>query len=714
MQTNLNGGRSFLRSLRNVQFPTCGRMLRNHSLQGMSLVLLAVAITCSAGQVSDSRAAEADVAWWMTPRRMIQTNLREIDARMDSDAYVESLTDCRANVVLFNVGGIVANYPTDLPFQYRNPNMQGDLTAEVVRRLHAQGIRVIGRFDFSKVNESIAAEHPEWLSRDSQGNAYPPYNGQQPTCLNGGYQQECLFAILTEALDRYPLDGVFFNMIGYPRRDYSGRDLGICQCDGCKTRFREMFGLDLTKTANRDDPAYRKYQEFCDRTIRDQFERVRALVKGKNPNVAICTYTADGVDVIRSESNTPQGRGAYEDSEKARRTLLENPGKQLANAAVHFIHYPHRHASVSPHLTRRRLLQQMLNGAWLDFYCIGPFHAQEDRLGLDQVRDIYRFHADNEQWLTNTFELADVGLVVDLAQGSEEHDGWLKILGESHLSFDLVSLAGSDLNQYPALIVPLTRQLNDEAARTLDDYVRGGGRLLLTGGLPVGLSAAGILRCGDVIPHEKGTYVRIREFDRTRLAASVLEKLDLVFLDGELATCEVEQDVQGLLRYIPPAMFGPPEKCYYTQVSETPCLYVRHAGGRGAVAWFPWQIAAHYDRQGHVGHKALAVAALDELLGLPRRVRLKASPLVEINHRAGRSDGFEWISLVNHSGLLDNVLHDPTPIRDVEIQVSPQGAVRTVRLLRAGEEIPFTQKPNGDVICVLPDLDTYEVVLLQQ
>jgi hypothetical protein len=27
MQTNLNGGRSFLRSLRNVQFPTCGRMV---------------------------------------------------------------------------------------------------------------------------------------------------------------------------------------------------------------------------------------------------------------------------------------------------------------------------------------------------------------------------------------------------------------------------------------------------------------------------------------------------------------------------------------------------------------------------------------------------------------------------------------------------------------------------------------------------------------
>jgi len=673
---------------------------------------LAAMIACLAGGPSDTRGGEA-TAWWLTPRRMIQTNLREIDARMDLDAYVAALAECRAEVVLFNVGGIVANYPTDLPFHYRNPHLRGDLTGEVVRRLHAAGIRVIGRFDFSKVNESIAREHPEWLSRDREGNAYPPYNGQQPTCLNGGYQQECLFAILAEALDRYPLDGVFFNMIGYPRQDYSGRNLGICQCDGCQTRFRSMYELELPQREDPQAPAYGKYQEFCSRTIRDQFERVQRLVKGKNSQVAICTYTSAGVDVIRSESNTPHGRGTYEDSEKARRTLLNNPGRQLANCAVHFIHYPQRHASVSPHLTARRILQQMLNGAWVDFYCIGPLHAQEDRLGLDQVRDIYGFHADNGRWLTGVIEVADVGLVVDFVRQGDEYDGWFKMLSESHISFALVTL-GSDLAEYPALVVPMAGRLGASAARKLDEYVRAGGRVLLTGGVPVGLAAAGVIGGGEPMPQAQGTYVRVRPEDRAALSSPVLEKLDLVFLDGELSTCRVEADVQGLLRFIPPAMFGPPEKCYYTQVSDTPCLYVRRHGDRGAVAWFPWQIAAHYDRQGHAGHKALAVAALDDLLALPRRVRLTAPPLVEMNHRAGRSGDFEWISLLNHSGLLAEVLHEPLPIRDIAIQVTPQHPVRAVRLLRANAEIPFTVKSNGDVTCVVPELDGYEVVLLEQ
>lgn len=689
-----------------------------NSLSSKSRAMLRVALILLLASMSvpsrpgHLRAGEADANWWLTPHRMIQTNLREIDARMDLDAYVAALVDCRAEVVLFNVGGIVANYPTDLPYHYRNPHMQGDFTGEVLRRLHAARIRMIARFDFSKVNETIAREHPEWLSRDRQGNAYPPYNGQQPTCLNGGYQQECLFAILTEALDRYPLDGVFFNMIGYPRSDYSGRHLGICQCDGCKRRFRSMYELDLPEKENLQDPVYAKYQEFCSRTIRDQFERVQRLVKDTHPHVAICTYTSAGVDVIRSESNTPHGRGTYEDSEKARRTLLENPGQQLANTAVHFIDYPQRHASVSPHLTGRRIVQQMLNGAWLDFYCIGPFHAQEDRLGLDQVRDLFRFHADHESWLTDTVELADVGLVVDFLRRGEEYDGWFKMLSEAHLSFDLATLASAKLADYPALVVPFSGRLPEAAARRLDEYVRAGGRVLLTGGVPVGLAAAGVVRSGEPIPRAQGTYIRIRPEDKTLLPASPLQKLDLVYLDGDLSTCEVAGDVQGLLRFIPPAMFGPPEKCYYTEVSETPCLYVRRSE-RGAVAWFPWQIAAHYERQGHAGHKTLAVAALDELLQLPRRVRLAASPLVEMNHRASRSGQFEWVSLVNHSGLLGKVLHQPLPIRDIELRITPQSPVKSIRLLRADREIPFTVESNGEVTCRAPELDAYEVVLLQ-
>ena len=61
-----------------------------------------------------------DNSWWnRAPYRLVQTNLREIDATMDVDAYVQSMVDANANIVLINVGGIVANYPTKLPYHFK-------------------------------------------------------------------------------------------------------------------------------------------------------------------------------------------------------------------------------------------------------------------------------------------------------------------------------------------------------------------------------------------------------------------------------------------------------------------------------------------------------------------------------------------------------------------------------------------------------------------
>lgn len=43
-----------------------------------------------------------------------------------------------------------------------------------------------------------------------------------------------MFKVLGEALDRYPLNRVFSNIIGYRNSDYSGNYQGLCQCGNCK------------------------------------------------------------------------------------------------------------------------------------------------------------------------------------------------------------------------------------------------------------------------------------------------------------------------------------------------------------------------------------------------------------------------------------------------------------------------------------------------
>ena len=217
--------------------------------------------------------------WWLEkPMRLIQTNLREIDAGLDADIFIKNLKEFSADVVLFNVGGIVANYPTKLEYHYKNPHMKDDLTGKVLTRAHAEGIRFIARFDFSKVNECYTAVKPQWLYKSVKGESIN-YNGQVQVCVNSEYQQEYSLKILEEVIDNYHIDAVFFNMIGYRTTDYSGNYHGICQCDNCRKRFKDMYGLELPVEENGNDPVYRQYVNFTDETSRGLFKKNCRLCK---------------------------------------------------------------------------------------------------------------------------------------------------------------------------------------------------------------------------------------------------------------------------------------------------------------------------------------------------------------------------------------------------------------------------------------------------
>ncbi len=674
----------------------------------VTLVLSPLCLSQTSSLSKQTLKLPTDDEWWLRPHRMIQTNLREIDATMDLDHHLRDIKDFAADVVLFNVGGIVANYPTDLEFHWRNTYMTGDMVAAVLERLHAEGIRMIGRFDFSKINEKFAAQHRDWLYVSESGQNVN-YNGQVHTCVSGGYQQQYMFEILSEAVGRYPLDGVFFNMIGYQRSDYSGNYHGLCQCESCKRLFKEYCGLELPATVEKDSPAYRKYLQFTSDMTDRQFNRVNRLLKSKRPSLGLCTYTKEGIDIIRQESNAALGSGTYDDTRRAKRTLLDAGRRQLANAAVYFVDIPFRHASVAPYLTGRRLFQQMINGAWLDFYCIGPLHRQEDRLGLDIVRDIYRFHAANEKYLIDTKPAAQVAL---FPGENTEYRGMFEILCENQIPFELVQLELAQLEKYDLVIVPGADNLKNRQIYALDQYIEQGGKALITGRIPEELRCLSALKFKATRAAEKGSYIRIRPEDRGRLDRAIFDKLDLVFLHGVFHVYECDEETDGLLRLIPADMFGPPEKCYYRNVSDTPALFHRRHG-KGAIAYFPWEIGSHYLRQCHQGHANLVLGAMESLAGLKRNLNVKSHPLIEATHRQDNGEEFEWVALYNHCGQRENALHPPVPVNNIEIDLQPARPVKAVRLLKDARELEFSAGRDGRVALTVPELKHYEIVLFE-
>ncbi len=711
-------------------------MKRNSFLAPM--LLAGILVSCSQQTSTDrshtDRPAAAPVddgrLWYEKPFRMIQTNLREIDAiTLDPEEYVSRIKDFRATAALFNVGGIVANYPSELEFEYVNPNLREDMVGKVLERLHAEGIAMMGRFDFSKMNEKFAFRHPDWLYKNIRGE-YVNYNGQVHTCINGPYQQEYALKILDEALTRYDLDGVFFNMIGYPTRDYSQNYHGICQCDNCQKRFRDFSGMNLPMEEDDKDPVFNKYKEFKRYTIDDQFTKVNTLIKSHGAHIAVCTYTVEGIDIVRTESHSSMWRRQewdYSGTENVKVHVNSWPDRTVANATVHFVDYPARHAGEWPHLAGRRLIQNMIHGAPLDYYMIGRLENQEDRILMPVLRDIFHFHADNEGYFTDVHSLARVAVI---RGPNTEFRGLVRILSESHIPFDILHSLCLDpgvktpkkLEDYDVLVLPDYRSLSDEDVARIDRYVQNGGKVLATGfpstqdklGNPlekIRLKSAGVEESFRLYTQQQGRYFRVFPGDKEILKTPSLEAIDILYLYVDFMECTLKESARGYLGLIPQAMYGPPEKCYYTEVTEIPGL-IENSYGEGKFVLLPWQVGHHYEYKSQHAHSMIVQTALNDLLELTYDIKVEASPLLEISYLGSDSEDYTLIGLNNLSGQVGTAYHEPLPMHDVKIDLQTEDRPAAITLLKSKQNPAFIHK-DGMASFTIPLINEYEVVIIE-
>ncbi|MBN9392370.1 MAG: beta-galactosidase [Chloroflexi bacterium] len=685
--------------------------------------------------------------WWHEqPLRLVQTNLQESDIRRNPREIVREVAAFDANAILFSVGGIVSFYPSKLPFQTPSPLLSSDIdfVGEARDEARKLGLRFIARLDLSKCHKHVFDHHPEWFFRRADGKPQV-YNGLYSTCVNGGYYRAYSFEIINEIIERYDVDGLFFNMFGYQPRDYSGTDHGICQCVNCRSRFREMFGRELPTVENPNDPNYLDYLSFKEITSREAAQQVGDYIHTRKPGIAFSTYSIHGTDLVRSEANTAVDRPLplwqYSASDNVKRAQHTYPHKRSLNTAVYFLDIPYRFAEVSADLTSLRLAQNVIHSAPLDLYVLGTLD-QPNRSGLKSAQEIFSFQAKHEQEYQGLTSLAQVCLLYPhrsfpYGKSSETaYRGMFRLLTENHIPFDCVHehrLTEEDANEflakYKLLILPGAALLSDRQSEVIDSFVATGGKVLATGetgfytetGRPRpenSLKSLGASRVELTRSDMRSAYFRIHDQHDPGLnrhfpldKARHFNETDLIFLDGNYLYLPVKEEAEKWLSLIPPTTYGPPEKVF-SDAEETDwpgVIFYRY--GRGTSAYLPWQVDALYYRFSSPGHTALLLAVLDSLTGGDRQLVSNAHPSVEIALLA-RKDGAYMLNLANASGHGGTAIFPPIPMRDLVVKIALPQPVTTACSLKQGRPVELWRE-QGYTCVRVGQLELFDSIILR-
>ncbi|ABS03631.1 alpha-amylase family protein [Kineococcus radiotolerans] len=659
---------------------------------------------------ADTSAGDPDL-WWYAPFRMYQTNLREIDADLDVDAVLDHIVAFGANAWLLNVGGIISNYPTRLSFQTPNPVLaqrpSGDLVGDAVSAAHARGVRVMARMDFSKVARPIAEAHPDWLYLDPAGQRQE-LNGLTSVCPSGAYYQEHLVHVLEEVLDHAPVDGFFFNWMGYGEVDYAKRYRGVCQCLGCRRGFTAAHPGQSLPTGP-ESPAYPTWRRWSVAVIDGLLARARRTIATRRPEAPLVMgHTAD---IVFHEANNAVGRSMWhhQTSESVSAAKSYRPHVPVLVNSVAFYDMPYRLVAEEPHVLAQYHLQAIARGANPSTYVMS-FPGRLDYASLPAASRIVRFHRDHAEVYDHLVPAARTALIrpdplavpEDDSDRGEEFRGLYEALLERHVPFDVVpaerlcELAGQ-LKRYRLLVLGDLGALPPASADVLEGFTAAGGRMLLTGSTGFVLDdpqlpSAGIGRRAAVLTGPEATWSSV----------VVPEEGSPVPILGSFHTLETAEVTAH--RVLSRAPYGPPEKCYGHLELDTPAA-VRSE----RVTTLAMTPGRAYRASGLSGLRDLVADEALRLLAADVEIVTDLPEQVEVVVGASRAG--RVLHLRNLSGATRQSFHAPLPVRGSFLSYAGWPAGQRVRALVAGVELVAEADADGRGRVQLPELDLFEVLV---
>ncbi|MDX2249136.1 MAG: hypothetical protein SF052_20280 [Bacteroidia bacterium] len=670
--------------------------------------------------------------WWKKNNlRLMQTNLPAYEAALNPDSLLKDLQGFSANTLIINAGGIMAYYPTRLPFHYINPWMKENMLREVIEKCHAQDIRVIVRFDFSRLHRSIFEQHPDWCYISASGERIIN-DDMYLTTVNAPYLQEKAFEIIAEVMEMFPIDGIFLNMPGYHTSNaYEGKYYGIDQNEWDKKSFAAYSGgKKLPLKEDSTDPLFQQYQSFKIHTTDIWRKRLHELVKSKNRQIAICTYNDTYVDIIRHETQTNSlPYWPYMASDNVNNVESSYPNHIISNASIQQISFQSRYNAIEPEETAIRLYENIAHGSGLDISLMGDFRDYEDERNFATWREIYGLHKQFEPYFGKYESPAQIAVIAPGywpgGEPMQEYRGVQLMLKEAHLQFDIIedrqigNLA-EKMGKYRVIIFPEIVTLDSSSLQVIQTVCKNGTNLIATNrsftGNPQALAELFGARAEN--PNHKGDGFYLAPENKTFFKRFTGQKL--LFWKFNLGLYNFENAEEKHLPVYTPGRPGPPEKIGGHEPSGYFALGIKkHPQSKTAL--LPINLGKLYYLHGYEQHKNILLDVIENLSpGITDLLTTDAHERVEVilqnytlntpeNLGETMPDGM-ILHLVNLTGFSGNTYFPPLPVSDLHFRIKTDRQPSRMFTMVSEKPLPFNWK-DGYVEFTLPTLRSFEGVV---
>lgn len=607
-------------------------------------------------------------------------------------------------------------YPSALFPERIHPHLvRRDLLGEQIGACHERGIRV-PVYITVQWDEFTANQHPEWLALAADGRVVgtAPFEAgfYRVLCVNSPYL-DFLKAQTREVLESYPVDGIFFDIVG-AREDCSKWSLqGMLEqgLDPSDRAARIAYAWQAIDAFKLDMTAFvRRYNRDC--TIFYNAGHV-----GPRHRAALDAYTHLELESL------PSGGWGYLHFSAADRYARTLDKDILGMTGKFHTSWGDFHSFKNRAALEYECFRMLALGAKCS---VGDQLHPHGRICGDTYRligEVYGQVEAREPWCRGARAAADIGLFSveefeNEAAGIRVPDaalGAVSMLEECACEFDIVD-SRSDLSRYRVLVLPDAIPVDGDLAAALEGFVSAGGALIAShrsGLAPAGdafaLRALGVELVGDA-PYSPDFLRPGPEL------ADGLPGAELVMYRQGLQV--KARDGADVLAEVAAPFFNRDWRhwCSHRHTPSSGSVAYPGIVRNGRAVYFAHPIFSQYRDNAPRWCKQLFRNVLDLLLPDPVvRVTGPSTLLVSVTDQPqARRRVVHLLHYVpQRRGNAFDTLEDVLPVRGVRISVAAPGAVKRVTTAPDQEELPFTVSGNRLEVEV-PEIHGHTMVVLEK